>query len=302
MASSLSSVEAALNALRRAPDGGKVALETLVKIVGNICANSNEPKYRKLRLENSTMQTKVFSVSGGIELLYAVGFERVEGDLILPPTASLVRLLQARQAIEEALKPKLTTAAPTAPAAAPAAPVAPVVPVAPATQAAPAAPAAPTFSTDSIASMLNNIQPAAPPPAATAAPTALAGMGGATGGGGFTADSIASILASIPPVPAAPPQPSRTPPLNLVEVLNLAAGSCSDAAAHAILAEHLPQVGARIPSRRRAQERAPTTGMIPLYPVVPLAAYLASQLLHLASLTHGRPRVRLRGAGLGLRR
>ena len=203
--------------------GGQVALATLQTILSNILAHQEEPKYRKLRLENAAMQKKVFSISGGTDFLLAVGFKKTETDLILPNSVSPVSLVQARQAIEDALKstapPAVAAAAP--PAAAPAPPAA-----APAPPAAPAAPAAPAmFSADSIASMLNNIQPAAAAP--PAAPPAA---------GSFSADSIASMLRNMPSQPQQ--QQRGAPPLDLMEVLSLA--NPWDGEMQAKLADFLP--------------------------------------------------------------
>ena len=188
-------------------EGGAVALETLHKIVSNILANQDDPKYRKLRLENAAMQRKVFSVAGGIEFMLALGFNKTATDIILPASVSAVRLLQARQAIEDALKPKQTAA----PAPAPVPASVPVAATAPPTAAPPvpaaAAPTAPAaaFSADSIASILNNIQPAASSAAAS-----------------FSADSIASMLRNMPQQAQQPrPQQPAAEPLDLMDVLSL---------------------------------------------------------------------------------
>ena len=68
----------ALVTLAQAPGGrGNVAMNTLLKIIANVLAHPSEPKYRKLRIDNATMQEKVLSLSGGQAFLQSIGFEPI---------------------------------------------------------------------------------------------------------------------------------------------------------------------------------------------------------------------------------
>lgn len=127
--------------LRANGASGTAALEMAQKLIGNVIAKQDEPKYRKIKTSNAKLQAALFSVPGGRELMLACGFEEDSGgeELILPSSASLVTLRLRLLAIEEALKP---APSPPARAAAPAAPSAPA-PHATPTAAAAAAPTAP---------------------------------------------------------------------------------------------------------------------------------------------------------------
>jgi hypothetical protein len=113
---------------------GRTTLETVLKLVNNILKAQSEPKFRTLRTANSKIRAQVMDAAGGPELLRAVGFEPVPDPpdtLMIPMDADLVRLMQARQALNDALSsgwqhaptPAVaTTAAPPAREAPPAAP------------------------------------------------------------------------------------------------------------------------------------------------------------------------------------
>lgn len=50
------------------------AIETILKLVGNIIDHPSEPKYRKFRSNNPGISKKVLSCPGGQDLLVALGF------------------------------------------------------------------------------------------------------------------------------------------------------------------------------------------------------------------------------------
>lgn len=73
---------------REAEEKAKLCFETLFKIVANIGQNPSEAKFRKLRLGNAALDSRVFSVPGALDFLWLVGFARVKEEeaevLILP--------------------------------------------------------------------------------------------------------------------------------------------------------------------------------------------------------------------------
>ena len=99
-------VDAALQELlRNDTERSTLALSTVQKIVNNILSHQDDPKYRRLRMENKAIKEKVLSAVGGGALLEALGFAAQGGDeLVLPVEASPVTLLQARMQIDTALK------------------------------------------------------------------------------------------------------------------------------------------------------------------------------------------------------
>lgn len=61
------------------PEKRSVASETLQKCIKNIIEKPEEPKYRRIRINNKAMQDRVLSAKGGHEFLVACGFEeRIE--------------------------------------------------------------------------------------------------------------------------------------------------------------------------------------------------------------------------------
>eukprot|EP01052_Picozoa_sp_SAG31_P017153 SAG31_NODE_1161_length_9593_cov_3.825629_4_plen_277_part_00 len=55
----------------------KTALATVVVLLENIVERPTGNKFRRLRLTNKRLMEAIFGVEGGIELLFALGFERV---------------------------------------------------------------------------------------------------------------------------------------------------------------------------------------------------------------------------------
>ena len=93
-------------------DAAQLALTTCLKLCANILANSGDDKYRHVKMTNAKLQASLFSATGGREVLQSIGFI-VEGDaLVFPASASLVKLLQSKNAIEEALTSNAAATAP----------------------------------------------------------------------------------------------------------------------------------------------------------------------------------------------
>jgi len=84
----------ALEELHKVPwEQKEPAIATLTKILANTVKDPSNPKFRRLRRANPTLQTKIFSVPGCAELLMAAGFE-VEGDeLVLPEGVDVAWIL-----------------------------------------------------------------------------------------------------------------------------------------------------------------------------------------------------------------
>ena len=59
------------------PEVVKALGETVFKMLDNIIANPEEPKFRDLRATNKTLHSKVLSAHGGKELLHLLGFEKI---------------------------------------------------------------------------------------------------------------------------------------------------------------------------------------------------------------------------------
>jgi hypothetical protein len=62
------------------------ALEIIGKVVYNAAVSPAEPKYRKLRLANPTIQASIVAAPGALDLLLALGWVRDEADdtLVIP--------------------------------------------------------------------------------------------------------------------------------------------------------------------------------------------------------------------------
>uniref|UniRef100_A0AAV1VC69 PUB domain-containing protein n=1 Tax=Peronospora matthiolae TaxID=2874970 RepID=A0AAV1VC69_9STRA len=77
--------------LRQDPTRAITAAETLIKMLSNVVKNPQEEKFRKVRLSNASIQSKLVAVPGAIDILAEVGFAPVEIDgdtyLILPADA-----------------------------------------------------------------------------------------------------------------------------------------------------------------------------------------------------------------------
>ena len=82
---------------------GVDGLKLVHKIVSNIISDQDNAKKRRLKVDNALVKGKVLSLAGGRELLLALGFQPEGAELVLPQEAPLVKLLQARNAIDDAL-------------------------------------------------------------------------------------------------------------------------------------------------------------------------------------------------------
>jgi len=62
-------------ALGGTPDQQSCCLQTLHRLLTNVVGDPSNPKFRTLKKENKTIQTKIVNVPGGVALLQALGFE-----------------------------------------------------------------------------------------------------------------------------------------------------------------------------------------------------------------------------------
>jgi len=86
----------------------RTALTTVLTMVSNVLQAPEEAKFRRIKLSNATVRSKVATALGAIELLHSIGFGASEDVLVMPMDADLDRVVQARQAITSALNsPKL---------------------------------------------------------------------------------------------------------------------------------------------------------------------------------------------------
>ncbi|KAL5004691.1 hypothetical protein ScPMuIL_018147 [Solemya velum] len=77
------------------------AAEILLKLANNILNSPTNPKYRKLRLANETVQNKLLPVSGAMECLFDMGFVEDEDCLTLPIQVPLTSLALIRDEIKK---------------------------------------------------------------------------------------------------------------------------------------------------------------------------------------------------------
>eukprot|EP01050_Picozoa_sp_SAG11_P017917 SAG11_NODE_2636_length_3149_cov_1.681639_6_plen_326_part_00 len=75
-------------------------LKLLRKVLGNVIAQPEEPKFRSLKLSNKAVATHLVSCPNALAFLNAVGFEEVEGVLTLPPQIPLPHLEAALVALD----------------------------------------------------------------------------------------------------------------------------------------------------------------------------------------------------------
>lgn len=73
-ASAVAQLRSALQAMRH-ETGYATAVQTLQKICANIINHPSEDKYRKLRLGNAALQSRVFDRSRGMECVRILGFQ-----------------------------------------------------------------------------------------------------------------------------------------------------------------------------------------------------------------------------------
>jgi hypothetical protein len=99
------------------PDAGFVVVaQTLLKICDNVAQTPHEPKFRKLRLANAALRSRLLDRPLGVECAKLLGFQEgiEEGHLVLVPTAEKwENLVTGRRVLAQAL----TGAAPASPSA-----------------------------------------------------------------------------------------------------------------------------------------------------------------------------------------
>ncbi|GFR51063.1 hypothetical protein Agub_g13387 [Astrephomene gubernaculifera] len=101
---------------------GLACLEALQRVLANVVAHPQEPKYRQIRLSNPRVQATLGSVPGAIELLGTAGFQlhfppdhgsgsAEQGFLVLPDEAPLAPLQAALTLLAEVLTTHFAAAA-----------------------------------------------------------------------------------------------------------------------------------------------------------------------------------------------
>ena len=75
----------------------EACVATITKLLGNVLASPDEPKFRKIRTSNAAFAAKVYSCKGAPELLALAGFDDApeSGHLVLPAGADLAPLQHA---------------------------------------------------------------------------------------------------------------------------------------------------------------------------------------------------------------
>ncbi|RLN67415.1 hypothetical protein BBJ28_00013097 [Nothophytophthora sp. Chile5] len=88
--------------LRQDPPRAITAAETLAKILSNVVQNPQEEKFRKIRLSNAAIQSKLVAVPGAVDLLEEAGFLRLEmeGEPYLMLTADAFQTERVQSAID----------------------------------------------------------------------------------------------------------------------------------------------------------------------------------------------------------
>ncbi|OWZ09142.1 PUB domain protein [Phytophthora megakarya] len=78
------------------------AAETLIKMLTNVVKNPQDEKFRKIRLSNGAVQTKLVVVPGAVDILAEAGFLRAEidGEVYLMLTAGLFQAERVQSAID----------------------------------------------------------------------------------------------------------------------------------------------------------------------------------------------------------
>ncbi|GLE04873.1 hypothetical protein PINS_up013854 [Pythium insidiosum] len=88
--------------LRQEPPRAITAAETIMKMLKNILQSPQEDKYRRVRLSNASIQAKLVSVRGALELLLESGFvqRELDGEMYLVMDAEQVSTLRIQSAID----------------------------------------------------------------------------------------------------------------------------------------------------------------------------------------------------------
>jgi len=75
------------------------AIDCLLRIANNIIENPSELKYRVLKLSSTVITTKLLIAAGGMECIFAMGFQENDESLILPMESSLENLKSIREQV-----------------------------------------------------------------------------------------------------------------------------------------------------------------------------------------------------------
>lgn len=88
--------------LRQDPPRAITAAETLIKMLANVLKNPQEEKFRKIRLSNAAIQSKLTSVPGAVGILAEAGFSRVEleGEVYLMLIADAFQAERVQSALD----------------------------------------------------------------------------------------------------------------------------------------------------------------------------------------------------------
>ncbi|KAG7379985.1 hypothetical protein PHYPSEUDO_007894 [Phytophthora pseudosyringae] len=88
--------------LRQEPARAIAAAETLIKMLTNVVKNPQEEKFRKIRLSNAAIQSKVVAVPGAVDILAEAGFSRMEldGEVYLMLTADAFQAERVQSAVD----------------------------------------------------------------------------------------------------------------------------------------------------------------------------------------------------------
>ncbi|RLN68272.1 hypothetical protein BBJ29_000851 [Phytophthora kernoviae] len=78
------------------------AAETLIKMLGNVVKNPQEEKFRKIRLSNAAIQSKLVAVPGAVDILTEAGFSKLEldGEVYLMLAADVFQVERVQSAID----------------------------------------------------------------------------------------------------------------------------------------------------------------------------------------------------------
>ncbi|XP_047480143.1 peptide-N(4)-(N-acetyl-beta-glucosaminyl)asparagine amidase-like [Penaeus chinensis] len=72
----------------------EAAIETLLKIAGNILREPSNEKFRSVNLSSNVVERKLIPAVGALEILFLMGFEEGDDKLVLPKDDSLERVRQ----------------------------------------------------------------------------------------------------------------------------------------------------------------------------------------------------------------
>lgn len=82
------------------------ASELLLRLANNVLENPNDVKYRRIRVGNPLVQSKLLPVVGGMECLFDMGFVEVIISLFLPVVAIVIMNSVQRNITQEAYNNK----------------------------------------------------------------------------------------------------------------------------------------------------------------------------------------------------